>query len=93
MACIGRAEWFGAIFIGKMFYADKNAVIAESAPTAVLITTLLTGIAYILNGTVVYVCVACIYALNTQLKFISLLSLSVLMSGIRTKNYWWEEKK
>ena len=24
MAFIGRAEWFGAVFIGKMFYTDKN---------------------------------------------------------------------
>lgn len=24
MAVIGRAEWFGAVFIGKLFYADKN---------------------------------------------------------------------
>lgn len=36
MACIGRAEWFGAIFIGKMFYADKKCshcgVCANSCP-------------------------------------------------------------
>ena len=36
MAVLGRAEWFGAIFIGKMFYADKNCthcgVCAKNCP-------------------------------------------------------------
>ncbi|MBP1759077.1 MAG: 4Fe-4S ferredoxin [Firmicutes bacterium] len=36
MAFIGRAEWFGAVFIGKLFYADKKCshcgICADSCP-------------------------------------------------------------
>ncbi len=87
MASIGRAEWFGAVFIGKMFYADKKCshcgVCVGSCPNHNIVSENHIRFKWHcgLCMRCMYICPQHAIKVHQPFKFIS------LTSGIRTKSY------